>query len=153
MFFAVSICLFLGKILAQEDNLFEDFNDTFNTTDSIITNNITEDDFTNITLERIIKPIGIGKLIDYPTTQSSQNLSNSNKEKRDFRPSPHLGTYYDLPTTSPYPEAKHSSNFLINKIEKSPWTDKIQLTTESSWTTKIKFPTEKPEIVTASDRS
>ncbi|KRT81650.1 hypothetical protein AMK59_5330, partial [Oryctes borbonicus] len=94
----------------------------------------------------------IPKLDENPTTQLSLNIPNAIKDRRDFRPSPHLGTYYDFPTPLPIPETKHMDGYGFDQSQRSSWIENIELTTESNWgSTSIKFPTQKPEIVTSND--
>lgn len=152
MFYILCISILSVVVIAEEDNLFEDFNDVFNNTD-VTDFNVTagELNLQNVTLERITKPLEFRKEIDTTITEIPFNVSNLSKDRRDFRPSPHLGDIYDFPLSPPVPQVKHSVNF--NMWEKPPvWTNNIQLTTESNrnMQTMVKFPTE-PTVVTAND--
>ncbi|GJQ82851.1 hypothetical protein Trydic_g2590 [Trypoxylus dichotomus] len=104
-------------------------------------------------MERIVRPLGFTPKFDENlTTQSSTNTSNTNKDRRDFRPSPHLETYYEFATPFPLQETKQSAGYDFDKSQRSAWIDRIELTTESTWgSNRIKFPTQKPEITTSND--
>lgn len=102
-------------------------NDTF---DDIFANKSTEEKI--IKLERITQPSAQSEHIE-----RALNSPNST-EKSEFRPSPHLETYYEFnkfPVPPALPEPKHFSH--LNFGETLPqWT-----TSEAPWATRVKFPT------------
>lgn len=147
MFYLFHIYLLIVLVFAEEDQFNENSNSTDNTI--IATDNFT-DNFQNVTMERIVTPSDSLILNNNPSDLKQNGfVLNITKDRRDFRPSPQVGSYYDFPISpSHLPEPKHSSSSDFD----NSWRDNIKLTTESNWgSTRIKFPTQKPEVATPND--
>ncbi|EFA01737.2 hypothetical protein TcasGA2_TC007333 [Tribolium castaneum] len=128
-FYLCFFFLFQSYNCEQESAKNETFDDLFDHK----TNKSSENN--TIKLDRITQPSAQTQHIE-----RAINSPNSTKPQSEFRPSPHLETYYEFnkfPVPPALPEAKHFSH--LNFGESLPhWP------TESPWSSKIKFPTTSP---------